>query len=109
MWTRLRRILSLQPLRPLLDRRRATPFGRLTVHFLDRLVRGEDTASSEFEFGAGALLGLLAAPGAFYCLLLFDRYSAFLAWMRGHLNADLYLTSANDKFLFLTLAIAVSA
>ena len=81
MWTRLRRRLWLRFLRQPLDRLLATPFGRLTAHFLDRLVRGEDTASSEFELGVGGLLGLLAAPGAFYCFLLFDRYSALLAWM----------------------------
>src|SRR2546428_8662396 len=109
MWTRLRRRLSLRFLRQPLDRLLATPFGRLTAHFLDRLVRGEGTASSEFELGVGGLLGLLAAPGAFYCFLLFDRYSALLAWMRRRLNDDLYLTSIPDKFLFLTLAMAVSA
>jgi len=108
MWTRLRRILSLPSLHLLLDRWRATPFGRLTVHFLDRLVRGEDTASSEFELGAGALLGLLAAPSAIYCFLLFDRYSSFFAWMRGHLKDDLQLTSASDKLLFITLAMGVA-
>jgi len=109
MSTGLRRISFQQWLRPLFDRWRATPFGRLATHFLDRLFRGENAASSEFELGAGALLGLLAAPGALYCFLLIDRYSSFLAWMRGHLSDDLYLTSAADKLLFITLAMSVSA
>jgi hypothetical protein len=84
------------------------PFGRLVRHFLDRMVRGgQDAASSELELGGGALIGLLAAPGAFTCLLLLDKYSAFLNWMRGRLGDDLYITSVPDKFLFLSVAMAV--
>jgi hypothetical protein len=62
----------------------------------------------EFELGAGGLLGLLAAPGAFSCLLLLDKYSTFLNWMRGHLRDDLYVTSVPDKYLFLSLAMGVT-
>src|SRR5438477_1149405 len=84
------------------------PFQRLVGHFLVRLVRGgNDAASSEFELGVGGLLGLLAAPGAFSCLLLLDKYSTLLDWMRGRLRDDLYLTSLPDKYLFLSLAMAV--
>jgi hypothetical protein len=69
---------------------------------------GNDAASTEFELGAGGLLGLLAAPGAFSCLLLLDKYSTFLNWMRGHLRDDLYVTSLPDKYLFLSLAMGVT-
>jgi hypothetical protein len=48
------------------------PFARLVLHFLARLVRGgHETESADFDFGAGPLLGLLAAPGAFCSLVLF--------------------------------------
>src|SRR5579871_868524 len=85
------------------------PFVRLVAHFLARLVRGgNDAASSEFELGAGGLLGLLAAPGAFSCLLMLDKYSTFLNWYRGRIRDDLYVTSSPDKHLFIALAMAVT-
>jgi len=85
------------------------PFTRLVGHFLARLVRGgNEAASTEFELGVGGLLGLLAVPGAFSCLLLLDKYSTFLNWMRGRLHDDLYVTSLPDKYLFLSLAMAVT-
>ena len=46
-------------------RRPGNAFPRLVEHFLARLVSGGQDANGEFELGAGALLGLLAAPGAF--------------------------------------------
>lgn len=91
------------------QRAREHPLARLVEHFLTRLVRGGgDAASSEFELGAGALLGLLAAPGAFQCFLLLDKYSSFLGWIRGRTHANLLLTSVPDKYLFIALAMAVT-
>ena len=88
--------------------RRGT-FLRLVRHFLNRLVRGgDDTPSAEFELGIGGLLGLLAAPGAFSCLLLLDKYSTLSNWIRGRPRADLYVASLPDKYLFLSLAMAVT-
>jgi hypothetical protein len=82
---------------------------RLVGHFLARLARsGNDAASTELELGVGGLLGLLAAPGAFSCLLLLDKYSTFLNWMRGRLHTDLYVASLPDKYLFLSIAMAVT-
>ena len=80
------------------------PFVRLVRHFLARLVRGDDSASAEFEPGAGALLGLLATPGAFQCLLMIDKYSSFLNWLRGRLRQDVLVASMSDKYMFLAIA-----
>lgn len=91
------------------ERVTALPLGRLVEHFLTRLARGSSEASStEFELSAGALLGLLAAPGAFQCFLLLDKYSTFLNWYRGRLGSNLYLTSIPDKYQFIALAMAVT-
>src|SRR5579872_2733428 len=88
---------------------RNRPFGRLVEHFLARLSRGgQDASSSEFELGIGPLLGLLAAPGAFQCFLLLDKYSTFLNWFRGRMRQNLYLTSIPDKYEFIALAMAVT-
>src|SRR3954467_10140861 len=109
MQTRLRRILLLPWARRRVRSWARRPFGRLVAHFLQKLVRGgQDDASSELDLGAGAILGFLAAPGAFTSLLMLDKYSAFLNWMRGHLRDDLYVTSAPDKYLFLCVAMAVT-
>ena len=109
----LRRILFPRFVRRPINRFARSPFGRLVGHFLARVVApsestSQDSASGEFEFGVGALLGLLAAPGAFQCLMLLDKYSSLLNWMRGRLHQDLLLTSLPDKYLFISLAMAVS-
>jgi len=107
-WPRFAR----RPLRRLAvrsERLRRGPFVRLVRHFLDRLVRGgNDAASTEFELGAGGLLGLLAAPGAFSCLLMLDKYSTLLNWLRGRPRMDLYVASFPDKYLLVSLAMAVT-
>lgn len=85
------------------------PFARLVRHFLVRLARGErDAASSEVQLGVGALLGLLAMPGAMTCFVLLDKYSTFLSWIRGHLHQDVFVVSIPDKYLFLALTMAIT-
>jgi len=103
--------ISFRPFaRRSIERLGATPFGRLVGHFLTRLVRGGgDPASTEFELGAGGLLGLLAAPGAFSCFLMIDRYSTLLNWYLRRRHTDLLVTSVPDKYLFIALAMGVAA
>src|ERR1022692_67596 len=85
------------------------PFARLVRHFLVRLVRGErDAASSEVQLGVGALLGLLAMPGAMTSFVLLDKYSTFLSWIRGYLHQDVFEISLPDKYLFLALTMGVT-
>lgn len=86
----------------------ASPFARLVSHFVTRLVAGGQDASSEFELGWGALLGLLAVPGAFQSLLLLDKYSTFLGWLRGGRRQDLLIASAPDKYLLISMAMAIT-
>jgi hypothetical protein len=79
------------------------------AHFLARLLRGgQDSASAEFELGVGSLLGLLAAPGALACFLMLNKYSSLLYWVHGWRHVDVYLFSLPDKYLFLTLAMAIT-
>src|SRR6478609_2298678 len=108
MRTRWRRILWPRWARRPVRRFARAPLGRLVRHFLDKMVRGGQDQSSELDLGAGALLGFLAAPGAFTSLLMLDKYSALLNWFRGHLRDDLYVTSVPDKYLFLCVAMAVT-
>jgi hypothetical protein len=104
-----RRILFPRFVRRPIRRWARRPFGRLVGHFLGRMVRGgQDPGSAEFEFGAGFVLGLLAAPGAFYCFLLFQKYSSLLDFLRGRRHQDIYLTSVPDKYFLISLAMAVT-
>ena len=93
-------------------RRRASlarrPFLRLVVHFLNRLLRGDRDADSEFELGIGPLLGLLGAPGAFCSLLLFQKYSSLRDWIVGHPPRNIYTYSVADKYFFICLAMAIA-
>ena len=100
----LRRILFPRFVRRPIRRLVRRPFGRLVSQFLTRTVRGsEGSADSEFDLGIGGLLGLLAAPGAFLCFLLMDKYSTFLNWYRGRRHIDIYLNSIPDKYLFIAV------
>src|ERR1700721_1341127 len=85
------------------------PFIRLVFHFLSRLVRGgHETESADFDFGAGLLLGLLAAPGALGSLVLFEKYSTLQDFIlqRRHPNVD--AMSVPDKYFFICLAKSVA-
>ncbi|HUB80672.1 MAG TPA: hypothetical protein VMB03_17830 [Bryobacteraceae bacterium] len=85
------------------------PFPRLVRHFLVRLVRSDqDAASSEMQLGTGALLGMLAMPGAMASFLMLDKYSTFLGWLRGRLGQNVFIVSIPDKYLFLAMAMAIT-
>ena len=85
------------------------PFPRLVRHFLVRLVRSDqDAASSEVQLGVGALLGMLAMPGAMASFLMLDKYSTFLGWLRGRLGQNVFIVSIPDKYLFLAMAMAIT-
>jgi hypothetical protein len=79
------------------------PLLRLGAHFLRKMAY-----ASALDLGVGPLLGLLAAPGAFGAVIMLEKYSSLLSWVRGHLRDDLYVTSIPDKYLFLVVAMAVS-
>src|SRR5580692_8604630 len=92
-----------------LQRAAQRSFIRLVVHFLTRLVRGgHETESADFDFGAGPLLGLLAAPGAFCSLVLFEKYSTLQDFILQRRHPDVDAMSAPDKYFFICLAMAVA-
>src|SRR5215469_12933442 len=84
------------------------PFVRLVVHFITRLLRGGRESESEFELGIAPLLGLLASPGAFCSILLFQKYSSLSDFITGHAHRDIYTYSIPDKYFFICLAMAVA-
>jgi len=82
------------------------PFWRLVAHFGMKLFSGNGEGG--LELGAGTVLALLAAPGAFISIMLLDKYSGLLRFLRGNHNFDPYATSVPDQYFFLTFSMAIT-
>ena len=82
------------------------PFWRLAAHFGVKLFSG--TGEGGLELGAGTVLALLAAPGAFISIMLLDKYSSLLRFLRGNNHFDPYATSVPDQYFFLTFSMAIT-
>jgi len=82
------------------------PYWRLVAHFGMRLFSG--SGEGGLELGAGTVLALLAAPGAFISILLLDKYSGLLRFFRGNHNFDPYAASLPDQYFFLTFSMVIT-
>ena len=82
------------------------PFWRLVAHFGMKLFSGNGEGG--LELGTGTVLALLAAPGAFISIMLLDKYSGLLRFLRGNHNFDPYATSIPDQYFFLTFSMAIT-
>ena len=89
--------------------RMPSPFGRLVCLFLDRTFHGGDgSGSEELDLSLGLVLSLIALPGALYSLLLFEKYSTLLLWMRGANNFDPVAATIPDEYFFIVLSMVVT-
>ena len=84
------------------------PFWRLVSHFGLRLTAAGDAGEGELNLGIGAILALLAAPGGFISILLFNKYSSLLRWVRGQLEFDPYPASLGDQYFFFAFSVAIT-
>lgn len=89
---------------------RQRPFGRLVSHFMTRLFSGGtgDSAEGEMGMGIGTVLALLASPGGFITIFLFQKYSSLDRFLRGRTNFDPYVASLPDQYFFLTLSFCIT-
>ena len=83
------------------------PFFRLVEHFGKRAVGASDTASP-MDLGLGGTLAILAVPGAFSAILLFQKYSSLLNWVLGHPNFDPYRASPQDEYFFIVFSMCIT-
>ena len=83
------------------------PFPRLVAHFAATIFEGE-SAAQDVEFGMGGLLALLAVPGGFVSLLLFDKYSSLLLFLRHRPEFNIYTESLPDKYFFIVFSMAIT-
>ena len=85
------------------------PFWRMVQLFVARIFRGGGDSDGEgLDLGVGLVLTLLALPGGFVSILLFEKYGTLLQWMRGATNIDPFASTVPDEYFFITLSMAVT-
>jgi hypothetical protein len=82
-------------------------FWTLVGHFVQRLLAGEEESENGMSLGLGAVLAILASPGAFASIFLLDKYSTLLQWFR-HQHFDSYKASVADEYFFVVLSMTVT-
>jgi hypothetical protein len=91
------------------DEYRKRPFWCMVQLFVARIFRGGgDSDSDGLDLGVGLVLTLLALPGGFISILLFEKYGTLLQWMRGATNIDPFASAIPDEYFFITLSMAVT-
>ena len=85
---------------------RRTPFLLLVRHFCARATGA--SSSSDVDFGIGGLLALLAVPGAFSSILLMEKYSSLLQWLRGQTHFNAYLSCLPDEYFFIVYSMSIT-
>jgi hypothetical protein len=88
---------------------RQRPFWRLVEVFVARIFRGGGDSDSEgMDLGIGLVLTLLAMPGGFVSILLFNKYGSLLQWLRGQSNVDTLSIAFPDEYFFIVLSMTVT-
>jgi len=85
------------------------PFFRLVSLFVDRIFHGGgESAEDDLDFSLGLVLSLLALPGGFYSIFLFDKYGSLLQWLRGGHALDPLAAALPDEYFFIVLSMVVT-
>jgi len=88
---------------------RQRPFWRLVELFIARIFRGGGDSDAEgIDLGVGLVLTMLAMPGGFVSILLFDKYGSLLQWLRGQTHVDTLLIALPDEYFFIVLSMTVT-
>ena len=91
------------------EEHRQRPFWWMVRLFIARIFRGGgDSDTQGLDLGIGLVLTLLALPGGFVSILLFEKYGTLLQWMRGATNIDPFASTLPDEYFFITLSMAVT-
>jgi hypothetical protein len=86
-----------------------TPFLRLVRLFVGRIFHGSgDPGDGALDLSMGLVLSLLALPGGFYSIILLDKYSTLLHWMRGQRDFDPLGAALPDEYFFIVLSMVVT-
>lgn len=102
-------ISPLTALRKKWEEQSQRPFLRLVSLFIGRVFHGSgESDTQELDFSTGLVLSLLALPGTFYSILLFDKYGSFLQWMIGHNHFDILAIALPDEYFLIVLSMVVT-
>ena len=98
-----------EPIRHQWEYYRERPFGRMVGLFIERIFRGGGDSDTEgLDLGVGLVLTMLAMPGGFVSILLFNKYGSLLQWLRGQTNVDTLLIAFPDEYFFIVLSMTVT-
>jgi hypothetical protein len=86
----------------------STPFPMLVRLSMNRIFHGSNAGEEELNISMGLLLGVLAIPGGFASVLLFDKYGSFLQWLRGQAKFDPLAAAMPDEYFFIVLSMVVT-
>ena len=85
------------------------PFPVLVRLSITRIVHGSNASEEdELNISMGVLLVLLAIPGGFVSIFLFDKYGSFLQWLRDQTGFDPLAAAFPDEYFFIVLSMAVT-
>ena len=88
---------------------RQRPFWRLVEHFGTRIFQtGSESGDDELDLGIGTMFALLASPGAFASMFLFDKYSSLIRFIRGNAPFDPYDASLPDSYFFIVFSMVIT-
>ena len=85
-----------------------TPFPLLVQLFMNRILHGRSGEEDELNLSLGLVLSLLAVPGGFISIFLFDKYGSLLRWLRGQTNFDPLTAALPDEYFFIVLSMVVT-
>jgi hypothetical protein len=84
------------------------PFPQLVRLSTNRIFHGSNAGEEELNISMGVVLALLAAPGGFVSIFLFDKYGSFLQWLRGQTKFDPLAAALPDEYFFIVLSMVVT-
>ena len=88
---------------------RHRPFARLVRLFTARIFHGGGDDDSEgLDLSIGLVLTLLALPGGFVSVLLFEKYGSLLQSMRGVIDFNPLAAALPDEYFFIVLSMVVT-
>ncbi|MBV9296312.1 MAG: hypothetical protein JO145_12135 [Acidobacteriaceae bacterium] len=67
----------------------------------------EEQQPDSVSLGIGAVLAILASPGAFASIFLMNKYSTLLQWMRGQ-SFNAYRVSVGDEYFFVVFSMTIT-
>ena len=85
------------------------PFRRLLRLFVSRIFHGgSELGTDDLDLGIGITVILLALPGLFVSLLLFEKYGSLIRFLRGDGAFDPFEATIPDEYFFIVLSMAIT-